>query len=167
MITPLDKLILSEYNNTMKKLNAKRRHTLTSSYNTMIQRCYNPNNEQYKDYGGRGIKVCSRWLPKQAEAKGFWNFTEDMGKRPSQRHSLDRIDNNKNYMPSNCKWSTPEEQARNRRNNILITYNGVTRVAKDWSKELNIPMSTIVWRYHNNLPVELILSPINYRGKKL
>lgn len=74
----------------------------------MRQRCNNPNMPTYKHYGGRGIKVCKRW-------DSYDNFIEDMGYRPSDKHSLDRIDVNGDYEPSNCRWATQLEQVMNRR----------------------------------------------------
>ena len=84
----------------------------------MKHRCLNPNAKKYADYGGRGIKICDRWL------ESFENFYRDMGERPSKKHSIDRIDNNGNYCPENCRWVTMKEQARNKRTNRTMLYNG-------------------------------------------
>jgi hypothetical protein len=88
-----------------------RRGYRSLTYNTwraMIQRCFNPNHCAYPYYGGAGIRVCRRWL-------SFVNFLADMGRRPSRLHTLDRLDPEKGYRPSNCRWATPKQQAANRR----------------------------------------------------
>jgi hypothetical protein len=81
-------------------------------WSDMRNRCQNPNNYAYKNYGGRGIQVCSRW-------ESFQAFYDDMGTRPSRGHSIDRINNDGNYEPDNCRWATWKEQQNNRRNNVL------------------------------------------------
>jgi hypothetical protein len=85
----------------------------------MRQRCSNPGHVAYARYGGRGIRVCERW-------DSYENFLADMGRRPSLRHSLDRMDTNGNYEPNNCRWATWKEQHRNRRNNVLVEFRGET-----------------------------------------
>lgn len=83
-------------------------------WKNLRRRCCDPNNRQYPDYGGRGISVCARWY------FSFENFYEDMGPRPSPDHSIERIENNGNYEPGNCKWATRAEQNRNRRNTHFV-----------------------------------------------
>lgn len=105
------------------------------SWNGMRSRCNNKNGKSYKNYGGRGIKVCPRW-------DSFEKFIKDMGKCPAGK-SLDRIDNNGNYEPSNCRWTSYEEQANNRRSNNLLTFKGKTRNIAFWAKETGINQRTI------------------------
>jgi hypothetical protein len=113
----------------------------TKEYNTwagMIKRCNNPKDISYPHYGGKGITVCERWL------HSYENFLEDMGRRPSPRHSIDRKDNNKGYTPNNCKWSTFSEQ---RRNNSMplryLTARGETKILSDWAIVAGIHEATL------------------------
>jgi hypothetical protein len=105
-------------------------------YAGMKRRCYNKNEKAYSNYGGRGIKVCDKWL------KSFESFLKDMGKRPSPKHSIERRDVNGNYEPSNCYWATDLQQANNTRANHKVTINGITKNISQWRKELNMPSST-------------------------
>lgn len=105
-------------------------------WNAMRQRCDNPNDKAYYNYGGRGIKVCKEW-------ENVDNFYADMF--PSYKHglTLDRVDNDKGYSPANCKWSTRLEQQNNRRTNNYITYKGKTHTVSEWSRILGIKENTL------------------------
>lgn len=105
------------------------------SWQGMIQRCTNPKNKHYHCYGGRGIIICKRWLE-------FENFLEDMGERP-EGYQIDRINNNRNYCKSNCRWVTSKENNRNRRDNIFITYKNKTQLLIEWAEETGIPYRTL------------------------
>lgn len=117
----------------------------------MRERCENENCKDYKDYGDRGITVCERWMD-------FKNFIEDMGERPTSKHSIDRIDTDGNYFPENCKWATNPEQQNNKRNNRRLAFNGKSQNAKQWSVELSIPYQTILWRLKNGRSIEQALT---------
>lgn len=120
-----------------------------SSWRAMKRRCGNVNSAEYPDYGGRGIKVCARWL------NSFENFLTDMGKRPSGT-SIDRYPNNNgNYEPGNCRWATPTQQTRNRRNTTMpsVTFEGITKCARDWEKDLGLPAGLISRRLARSEPV--------------
>ena len=125
-----------------KEIHTKHGATSTPEYRVWCHiknRCSNSNTKDYKDYGGRGIEVCERWL-------SFENFFEDMGLKPSPCHSIDRVDNEKGYYKENCKWSTMKEQCGNRRSNRWITFNGKTQIVTDWAKELHINEKTLYSR---------------------
>jgi hypothetical protein len=100
----------------------------TSEYHcwsNMKSRCDNPKNKMYPNYGGAGISYCERW-------KKFENFIEDMGKKPSKDHSLDRIDPYKDYCPENCRWAICRVQANNKRKHQILEYNGLKMNEKEW-----------------------------------
>ena len=107
-----------------------------SAWHSMKQRCLNPNSDRFNDYGGRGIKVCQRW------ADDFAAFLEDMGRRPSGT-SIDRIDNDGDYRPGNCRWATSHTQSRNTSRTRWITFSGRTLCLEDWCATLNIKRSTL------------------------
>jgi hypothetical protein len=104
---------------------------------SMLSRCYKKKHKQYPNYGKRGIKVCKKWR------ESFLSFLADMKPRPAGNYSLDRIDNDGNYAPANCRWATAIEQQQNRRVNRLITYNGVTLCAAEWARRLGVTRTCI------------------------
>ncbi len=125
--------------------NAITRHGMSlsreyNSWNSMMDRCTNPNGAKYPEYGARGIKVCERW-------RLFDNFLADMGPRPAGT-SLDRFPGQEgDYEPGNCRWATPKQQARNRCSNALITYNGETKTASEWAEIVGITRGAFYRRW--------------------
>ena len=103
-----------------------KRHPEYKVWLAMISRCHEPDNRQFPDYGARGIAVCDRWRIGENGVHGFNLFMLDMGSRPSDKHTIDRIDNDRGYSPDNCAWRTRTEQARNRRNTVMVHYNGAS-----------------------------------------
>jgi hypothetical protein len=103
----------------------------------MRGRCNNPSYKAYPSYGGRGIYVCERWQSR------FENFFADMGKRPTQKHSIDRIDNDGPYSPENCRWATQSEQVRNRRNSLYVEFEGQVRLLAGLANETGLSLSTL------------------------
>jgi len=106
-------------------------------YHHMIQRCYNERDVEYRNYGARGITVCDDWRA------AFENFFASMGRRPSPKHSLERIDNEKGYAPDNCKWATLKEQNNNRRGNHRITVNNEPGTVTTLAEQRDIKPSTV------------------------
>lgn len=124
------------------------------SWSSMIQRCTNPRRDSWGYYGGRGIKVCDRWL------NSFECFLSDMGPRPDG-YSLDRIDVNGDYGPENCRWSTAREQARNSRRTILVEIDGATKPMATWCEELSVSINTVRDRvkFHGMTYKEALITP--------
>lgn len=137
-------------------------HALYYTYNNMKCRCYKKGSPAYKNYGGRGITICKSWLN---SFPNFLNWAISSGWNKSL--SLERIDNNKGYSPSNCKWATRYEQSRNNRRNKLITFNGKTLCSVDWSKETGINRRTITSRIEAGWPLDQVLTkrPISFKRR--
>lgn len=108
------------------------------SWLMMRQRCLRPHSVQYPWYGGRGIKICKRWLR-------FENFLADMGERPAGK-TLERRHNDRNYTPANCVWASQKHQCNNQRTNVRVTFQGRTQTAAQWADELGIGRERLYWR---------------------
>ena len=113
------------------------------SWESMKQRCTNPRFSSYKWYGGKGVRICDRWLGEN----GFTNFLNDMGEVPIGL-TLERIDNNGNYEPLNCRWATKKEQCRNRRTSAFFTFNGRTQTLAAWAEEYGIAQGLLYARLY-------------------
>ena len=122
-------------------------HPLAAIWRGMMSRCHSETSPKYKNYGGRGISVCERW-------HRFEWFVKDMGPRPSPQHSIDRIDNDDDYFPENCRWALPKEQCRNTRRNRNLTIGYVTKSVSAWSEEAGTVRSTIYQRLDRGLGSE-------------
>jgi hypothetical protein len=126
----------------------------------MRERCYCQTSSHYPDYGARGIRICERW----SGTNGFTNFLADMGPRPP-KHQIERIDNNGNYEPSNCRWATVSEQARNRRSNVLVTFSGTTKTLREWCDQLEVKYALVWDRLTMGWPPERAFSQPSRRAK--
>ena len=130
------------------------------TWEAIKQRCENPKNVGFHNYGGRGIKICAQW------SQNFEAFLADMGYKPSPNHSIERIDVNGHYEPSNCVWLLNSLQSGNMRKNILITINGITHHASEWARIYKISRSVIYWRLnHDWEPIKAVITPLKSSPK--
>jgi hypothetical protein len=120
------------------------------AWRAIQRRCTNPKDNMYPHYGGRGIKRCARW-------DSFKNFIFDMGSCP-EGFTLERMENDGDYEPTNCCWASEDDQAKNRSNNRRLTLNGRTMILADWARELGIKQVTISARLRRDLPIEKVLA---------
>lgn len=137
----------------LKHGHARKLKKITPTYYAWIdmrRRCENPNHRAYKWYGARGITVCDRW-------QSFETFLSDVGEKP-EGHSLDRIDNQKGYEPSNCRWADSYQQNANRRTVRLLTFAGKTQSVTAWAQELGMGQSTLQWRMAHGWSTERALT---------
>ena len=125
----------------------------------MKSRCNDKDNPNFVYYGGRGISVCKSWQ------KSFENFINDMGRRPSSDYSIDRIDNDGNYEPNNCRWATTAEQVNNRRNSRILAFDGKSLNVMQWSEITKTSYASIIERLNADWPIEQVLfaSPEAYK----
>ena len=141
----------------MGRLTDKQQHILRQKLCDMKRRCYNPKSKFYKDYGGRGIKVCDEWMDKKNGHANFQKWALESGWH--EFLTIDRIDVNGNYEPSNCRWATPKEQSNNRRDNNYITIGGVTKTAQEWADQVGISMNGFKSRINSGWSEEELLQP--------
>lgn len=129
----------------------KNPHYLYTTWRSLIERCRNPKNPQFHNYGGRGITVCDRWK------SSFQDFIEDMGPRP-EGHTIDRINNDLGYCPENCRWATRKTQQRNRSVTLKVMIGGVEYVAVDLSEKHGLKTDTIVERASKGMCFDDVVS---------
>lgn len=135
------------------------------AWKAMNARCYKTNSKQYKDWGGRGIKVWDDWRGRQ----GFELWFAHMGPRPSEKHSVDRFPNpNGNYEPGNVRWATSEEQANNKRNNVYLSHEGRTQTLSQWARDYGLTATCLRDRLGGGMPMQEALTKKcdPYRNKK-
>ncbi len=123
---------------------------LFAVWKAMHARCYNPKNKKFNSYGARGIRVCERW--NRSNPHGLENFLSDLGPRPP-KHTIERIDNNGNYEPLNCRWATRKEQCNNTRTNHRIEINGVSKTISQWAREASVSRRAVGMRIKQGWPV--------------
>lgn len=139
-------------------------HKPTKEYRAWMNmrfRCRDKVGKNSATYAGRGIEVCARWNHKNS----FPLFLEDMGRAPTETHSIDRIDNNKGYFPENCRWATKREQVLNRSVALTFELDGQTFDTRSLAAYTGIPYATIVWRYYKGLPFEKVISKTKLNKK--
>lgn len=149
---------IRRYNNSGKRSkgcykDGRSLHPLYGTWFQMISRCENPKSKHYKHYGVRGIKVCDEW-------NDFWNFvnwSDSVGGRPNG-FTIDRIDNDGNYEPSNCRWADWRTQTTNKSSNVILEYNGISKTMIEWCEELKIHPHTLQNRLNRGWSVEKSLS---------
>lgn len=141
---------------------ANRRHGMKGSriyriWNGMKDRCHNLRSKDYGRYGGRGVYVCEAWR------KSFEKFYGDMGEPPTSHHSLDRVDNSGPYCKENCRWATAVEQANNRRNSLVIEFEGRSMTAAEWDRELGRLRGTTAKRFRKGWSIGDVMRPVDQR----
>ena len=136
-------------------------HPLHGVWHNMKDRCYRELCSEYQRYGGRGITVCDEWLH---DFQSFYDWAITHGY--TKGLTIDRIDNDGNYEPNNCRWATQKEQQNNRSTNHHLTYNGKTMTISEWADELSVPAYMIRNRVKKGMPIEKILYKGDLRKKK-
>ncbi|MFV5474977.1 hypothetical protein VXQ12_05770 [Acinetobacter baumannii] len=145
----------SEYFSNLNSSHKLSKTRVYRSWASAKQRCINPNDTNYHQYGARGIKICDRW-------NSFENFLEDMGYPETVSLTIERIDVNGDYEPSNCRWATSKEQARNKTNTTFYEFNGKKMIITDWEEFLGIRVVTLRKRLEMGWSIERVFSKNNH-----
>lgn len=127
----------------------------------IFHRCYNRKHRSFKDYGGRGIIMSYEWYISPER------FIHDMGPRPSPQHTIERLDNDGPYSKENCIWATRNDQARNKRNNVNLTFNGRTMCLTAWAEEAGVAQKTLWDRIASGWPMEKALAPKKFKSRPI
>ena len=135
---------------------------LYRAWQNMKARCYNPKSTHYSYYGQRGIRVCDEWI------NNFQAFADHMGERPSDKHTLDRVDPDGDYTPDNTRWADKKTQSVNRRNTILVTFNGETKPLVQWCELYGVPLRRARYQLKAGKPLNHIFKKeqVDGRGKR-
>ena len=136
----------------MHKTHGRSKSSVYQTWLNIRLRCHDKKNKAYPAYGGRGIRVCERWL------SSFENFLADMGEKPGTDYSIDRRDNDGDYEPLNCRWATRREQCGNRRDNRYFELNGENLIMSEWARRLGTSTDTIDMRLKSGWPLEKALT---------
>lgn len=137
-------------------------HPLYDAWHNMKRRCFNPKTYAFHRYGGRYITICDEWIK---DFSSFYNWAILNGWKKGLQ--IDRIDNNGNYCPENCRFVTSKQNGCNREHNIYIEHNGKKMMIKDWAKETGINWMTIYSRYRKGMPIETVLSTTKFYKKRV
>lgn len=132
------------------------------AWHSIKERCFNKNSESWKHYGGRGITMCDEWINDPV------SFLEHVGVRPSNKHSIDRIDNNRGYEPGNVRWATRSEQARNMSTTIVYEYRGEVKSLCDWADIFGLGLNQVRTRWYKGIRGDKLFSPVKkYKLRRL
>lgn len=144
----------------MKKYSREKYVGMYGSWYAMKQRCGNPKNRSYHNYGGRGITYPKKW-------ESYKGFKEDMGETYKKGLTIDRIDNNASYSKENCRWIDRKTQCNNTRKNVLLTYQGITLTSTQWDEKLGLKEGTFKSRRIRGWTIERMMNPKLERPLKL
>ena len=149
----------------MNKTHGLAKTRINNIYHNMKNRCYNPNNRTYSNYGGRGVIICGEWLDKDNGFINFYNWAMENGYQDNL--TIDRINVNGNYEPDNCRWIPMQEQFYNKTDNVYYELNGFKKCLAEWCKEYNMPYQTVRKRLERGKNIfEALTMPIDTKYRK-